>query len=133
MLHTGIGIVIYYHDISSNSCKKLSLLGFLFYDKIHGPNSTWERKGLYHTNSSTLHFIIKELKARIKWSRSHGELLTPGLFLMVFSASFLIKPSTSSPELELPIVNKALPHQPSIKKMLHTHAYRPILWRHFPN
>lgn len=77
--------------------------------------------------------ITKEVKAGQEPGGSNGSrsykrtLLSGWLSLLLYSTQAL------SPGVAPPTVSCALPHQPSIKKILHRPVHRPIWWGHFLN
>jgi hypothetical protein len=98
--------------------KVTSLPGLHFHNTVH-------HQGSQYRNSKS----VQGLWSR-NWCGGHwGKLLT-GLFLMAFSACFLIEPRTTSPRMVPPTMDCTLPHQLLIKAMPYSLAHNPIFWRH---
>ena len=79
----------------------------------------------YTSRSLSLHFrvTVHSLEKSGQELRMWAVLLS-GLFPMACSACFLLQPRITCLGVTPPTVIWPLPHQSSIKKMTHTHAYR---------
>jgi hypothetical protein len=84
--------------------------------------------------TSTLLFISKgsqdwnsSRSGSRSWCRGHEGMLLSVLLLLACSASLLIEPKTTSPEMAPPTMDWALPPWSPIEKM----SYSWISWRHF--
>jgi hypothetical protein len=80
---------------------------------------TWGAKSLFCLNFYITVHHQRKLGLELKQDRNccRGVLLN-GLHFMAYSASFLVEPRTTSPEVAPPTMGWTLPHQSLIKKIL---------------
>ena len=96
--------------------------------KHHGQKQFGEKR-VYVAYVSTSLFIMEGSQGW-NWWRNQWEVLLTSLFIMAYTAYFLIEPRTTSQEVAPPTMDWALPINHS-KKMLCRFVYSPILWRQF--
>lgn len=94
---------------------------------ISAYNSTLQRlKGSQGRSLGKIHGGTCYLLACFSWVLSL-------LLLFVVICCCFIALTTTSPGVAPPTVSRALPHQPTIKKLYHRLSYMPIRWGHFLN
>lgn len=99
------------------------LVGFFIGVIKNQPKETWGWKSLFHITDHNP--WLWEVKAGTQawqefwdrnWSRGHGRILLTRLFLTTCSTYFLKAWKTTIPNVTLPVMIWAIPHELSIKK-----------------